>query len=224
MSTFRAILDEALTHHDRATIEARIPRVLSVAKLAALTDDRVLSAMSRRIFSAGFRWKVVAQKWPEIEAAFDGFEVSAVAAYEAERIAALRADRRIIRHPGKIAAIVHNAGVMQDVAEEQGSVAAWIAGWPDDDVVGLWHALAKRFKQLGGISAPRFLRALGRDTYILTPDVLATLKKCGVYSGKATGKRDQRAIQEHFKAWRAESGRGFASLSIILACAAGPRR
>jgi len=224
MSTFRAILDEALTHHDSDTIEARVPRVLGADELAALPDHRVLSTMSQRIFSAGFRWRVVEQKWPEIEAAFDGFEVGVVAAYEAERIAALRADRRIIRHPGKIAAIVHNAGVMRDFAKEQSPVAAWIAGWPDDDVVGLWHALAKRFKQLGGVSAPRFLRALGRDTHILTPDVLTTLKNHGVYSGKATGKRDQRAIQEHFKAWRAESGRGFAALSMIVACAAGPLR
>mgnify|MGYP000108746292 CR=1 FL=1 len=223
MSTFGAILDEALSHHDIDTIEARVPTVRSCEALAALPDDRVLSTMAQRIFSAGFRWSVVQTKWPDIEAAFDTFAVGTVADYDAERIGALRQDRRIIRHPGKIAAIVHNAGVMRDFANETGPVATWLAEWPDGDVVGLWHAIAKRFKQMGGASGPRFLRALGRDTFILTPDVLSTLKRHGVYSGKGTAKRDQRAIQEHFNAWRSESGRGYASLSMVLASAAGPR-
>ena len=222
MTTFGAIFDDALSHHDIDTIEARIPTVLGAEALASLPDDRVLSAMAQRIFSAGFRWRVVQNKWPEIEAAFDGFDVATVADYDAERIAALREDRRIIRHPVKIQAIVHNAGVMRELAETE-PVAAWLAGWPEDDVVGLWHALARRFKQMGGASGPRFLRALGRDTFILTPDVLATLKQHGVYTGKGTGKRDQRSIQEHFNRWRLESGRTHAAVSMVLASATGPR-
>lgn len=223
MSTFAPILDQALSHHDVDTIEARVPAVLPASTLTTLGDDRVLAAMARRIFSAGFRWSVVEQKWPDIEAAFDRFEVDVVAAYEAETIGALRTDRRIIRHPGKIDAIVHNAGVVQAVAAESGSAAAWIARWPDDDVVGVWHALARRFKMMGGASGPRFLRSIGRDTFILTPDVLATLATHGLYSGKGTGKRDQRAIQDLFNGWRIETGRSYAALSMVLAAATGPR-
>ena len=223
MTPFAAILDEALSHHDIDTIEARLPRVRTADELAGLPEHRLLSAMAQRIFSAGFRWKVVQDKWSDIEAAFDGFEVGTVADYEAERIAELQEDRRIIRHPGKIRAIVHNAGVMRQLAEDEGPVAAWVAQWPEDDVVGLWHALARRFKQMGGASGPRFLRMIGRDTFILTPDVLATLRRHGVYTGKATGKRDQRAIQEHFNQWRRQSGRGYAAVSMVLASATGPR-
>ena len=223
MTAFAAILDQALTHHDADTIEARIPHTRTSAELTALPDDRILAAMAERIFSAGFRWSVVEQKWPEIEAAFDGFDVATVAAYDAERLAALRQDRRIIRHPGKIRAIVENATAMADHAASGGSVAGWIAEWPDDDVVGLWHALAKRFKMMGGASGPRFLRSIGRDTFVLTPDVLATLKAHGVFAGKGTGKRDQRAIQEHFNRWRTETGRSYVALSMVLAAATGPR-
>ena len=39
------------------------------AMLAAMPDDRILSAMAQRIFSAGFVWSVIEQKW-------DGFVLS----------------------------------------------------------------------------------------------------------------------------------------------------
>ena len=40
------------------------------AKLASLADDRILSQMAARIFSAGFVWRVIEAKWPGFEAAF----------------------------------------------------------------------------------------------------------------------------------------------------------
>jgi len=223
MSSFPAILDQALHHHTRATIEARFPPTLSPGRLAALSDDRILAAMARRIFSAGFRWSVVDGKWPGIEAAFDHFEVGTVAAFEVERLAALQQDPRIIRHPGKIRAIVSNAVSLEGIAAEHGSAARWLASWPEDDVVGLWHLLASRFQALGGASGPYFLRSIGRDTFLLTADVLATLKAHGIYSGKGTGKRDQRVIQEQFCRWRADTGLSFSALSVVCAAATGPR-
>ncbi len=222
-TAFALILDDALAHHDIDTIEARVPATLSAAELAALPDDRILAAMARRIFSAGFRWSVVDAKWSDIEAAFDGFDVHTVAAYEAEKVAALRSDPRIIRHPGKIDAILANAGRILEVAGEEGSMGQWLARWPEDDVVGLWHAIAKRFSMMGGASGPRFLRSVGRDTFILTPDVLHTLAAHGLYTGKGTGKTDQRRIQDLFNGWRKETGRGYAALSMMVAAAAGPR-
>ena len=223
MTSFDAIFNQALDHHQYETIEARVPTVSSRDQLARIPDDRILSAMARRIFSAGFRWSVVDAKWPGIEAAFDGFELARVAAYDAHSFDALRNDPRIIRHPGKITAILANAAALQAVAREHGTAARWIAHWPEDDVVGLWHALAQRFKMMGGASGPWFLRSIGRDTFLLTPDVLQSLRAHGYYSGKGTGKRDQRAIQDQFNTWRAETGRSYAALSTVLAAATGPR-
>ena len=53
--------------------------VLNAATLAAIPDDRWLSQASRMIFSAGFNWKVVDQKWPSHEAAFENFSPNAIA-------------------------------------------------------------------------------------------------------------------------------------------------
>src|SRR3546814_10179281 len=51
-----------------------LPAPLDNKKLAKLKDDRVLAEMARRVFSAGFVWSVIENKWDGFEAAFLGFE------------------------------------------------------------------------------------------------------------------------------------------------------
>ena len=51
--------------------------------VARLTDDRILSTMAERVFSAGFVWRVIQQKWPGFEEAFLGFAFPASMAVSA---------------------------------------------------------------------------------------------------------------------------------------------
>ena len=51
-------------------LEAILPRAKTTAELAAQTDDRYLSMMTRCVFRAGFVWRVIDNKWPGFEAAF----------------------------------------------------------------------------------------------------------------------------------------------------------
>ncbi len=88
-------------------------------------------------------------------------------------------DARLIRHWGKLKAVRDNAAAMLDVAAEHKSFGAWLAGWPGEDIVGLWEALAKEFRQMGGNSGPSFLRMVGKDTFVLTHSVIAALKRWG---------------------------------------------
>ena len=41
--------------------------------------------------------------------------------------------------------------------------------------VSLWKYLSKHGHQLGGLSAPRFLRMVGKDTFVPSYDVVAAL-------------------------------------------------
>ena len=77
--------------------------------------------------------------------------------------------------------------------------------------------IAKRFKQMGGKSAPYFLRMAGRDTFILTDDVVRAMNRWGAIDGEAKGKRGLQAAQEAFDAWAEESGRPLCQISMILA-------
>ena len=75
-----------------------------------------------------------------------------------EAVEGLLADKRLIRHWGKLKSVRDNAAVMLAIAEAHGGFGIWLADWPAADITGLWEALAKRFSQMGGNSGPSFLR------------------------------------------------------------------
>ena len=220
MTPFADILAEAEMRAGGADrLAERMPDVSPPEALRRIADDRYLSLMSRRVFRAGIRHGVVDGRWPAFEEVFHGFDPGAVRAMSDEALEGLMKDERIIRHWGKIRATRDNAAAMQGVAAEFGCFGDWLADWPVADIVGLWAALAGRFKQMGGSSAPRFLRMAGKDSFILTPDVVRGLNRAGAYEGKPGGKRAREAVQAAFNAWAEESGRPLSHISVTLALA-----
>ena len=187
-------------------------------ELRAIPDDRYLSQMSLRIFRAGLKHSLVDAKWPAFEEVFYGFDPRRVRAMPDEALDALLGDPRLIRHGGKIRAVRDNAAAMLDIAASHGGFGAWLADWPVADIVGLWEALARRFSQMGGNSGPTFLRMVGKDSFILSPSVVAALKHWGVAAAAPKNRRDRAAVQARFNAWAAETGRPLCQLSMILAC------
>lgn len=216
--SFDEIWAAAVARKGELALLERLPRVASAEELEALGDDRWLAAMAKVVFAAGFRWRVIQAKWPGFEAAFEGFAPEIVRAYGADHAAALARDTRIVRNPQKIAATIANAAFVAQTSAEHGGFGRWVARWPDDDVVGLWAALEKGGTRLGGATGPRALRSMGKDTFILTPDVTYALLEQGVLSGSGAGKRARQAAQEAFSAWKRESGRPMAQISVVLAC------
>jgi len=187
------------------------------AEIAAISDDRLLSEMSRRIFQAGFSWKVVDDKWPAFEELFAGFDPRVCAAMPEDRFDALLKDGRIIRNAAKIRSIVANAGFLLELAARHGSAARLIADWPDSDYIGLLDLFEKRASRLSGQAAMRFLRSIGKPAFITTNAVVAALIREGVPTKPAVGKRDMKTIQDTFNAWSAETGRDLTEISRILA-------
>jgi 3-methyladenine DNA glycosylase Tag len=173
--------------------------------------------MSLRIFRAGLKHSLVDAKWPAFEEVFFGFEPRRVRAMSDEALEALLAERRLIRHWGKLRAVRDNAAAMIAIADEHRSFGAWLADWPVSEIVGLWDALAKRFSQMGGNSGPTFLRMVGKDTFILTPAVTAALKHWGAAAAPPKNQKDRQAVQSCFNAWASETGRPLCQLSLILA-------
>ena len=172
----------------------RPPHVRSAGELSSLGDDRVLAALTRCVFAAGFRWKVIEAKWPGFEAAFEGFEPEVLASWSAEDLDRLVLDARIVRNPVNIRATLANASWMLALAESHGSVASWIAHWPSDDIIGLWMAMKAGGTRLGGLTGPRVLRLLGKDTFLLTPDVVTGLRALGLLTASENSKRGQKAV------------------------------
>jgi 3-methyladenine DNA glycosylase Tag len=216
-SPFTAILDAARSRHGAAALEARLPTPKTPEQLRATPDDRYLSQMSLRIFRAGLKHSVVDAKWLAFEDVFHRFDPRRVRAMSDEALEGLMGDARLIRHWGKLKAVRDNAAAMLGLAAEHGSFGAWLAGWPGDDIVGLWEALAKEFRQMGGNSGPSFLRMVGKDTFVLTHSVSAALKRWGGISVPPKNRHDRAAVQACFNAWATETGRPLCQLSLILA-------
>jgi len=206
-------------------LAALLPPRSDEAALRAMPDDRVLSAMARRIFSAGFAWKVIDAKWDGFEAVFLGFDPVRLAFEPDEFWERLIREPRIVRHAAKIMAVRANARFVRDLAKEHGSAGRFLAGWPGTDLVGLLELLAKRGTRLGGLTGMYLLRFLGKDSFVLNTDVVTCLRDAGVDIGLAPGsKREMRAVQARFNAWAAETGLPLTHLSRICALSVGENR
>jgi 3-methyladenine DNA glycosylase Tag len=202
-------------------LEKLLAKPRSRTALAKTPDSFLLSTLAKQIFRAGFVWKIVEHKWPGTEEVFSGFEPEILAGLEDRDVDDLAIDPRVIRNRSKIASIRDNARWMVRVAAAEGSFAKYLADWPEGDVVGLWEELRNKGSRLGGMTGPFFLRQIGKDTFLLSPDVVKALRREKIVKKTPTSKRDLDAVQEAFNAWRKESGRPLCQLSRILACSVG---
>jgi 3-methyladenine DNA glycosylase Tag len=205
-----------------AELMALLPKVKSAAALARIKDDRMLSDMTRRIFSAGFAWSVIEKKWPGFEAAFLDFEPRRLLAQPDEFWERLARDSRIVRNAQKIMAVRANAQFISGIAKEHGSFGKFLAAWPGTDQVGLLDLLAKQGARLGGHTGQFFLRFIGKDCFVLSTDVVACLRDAGLdISENPSSKKDLRKVQEQFNVWIEETGLPLTHLSRICAMSIG---
>lgn len=222
MRTFAEILAIAADRKgSEEAVLAAAPIPKSAEALAAIPDDRWLAAMARGIFQAGISWKVVENKWPGIEEAFLGFDPGRVSMMEGEAIDRLVGDTRVIRSGPKIVAIRDNAVFVREVAVEAGSFGRRIADWPTEDFAGLVEWLGRNGSRLGGTTGQYLLRHMGKDSFILSRDVVARLVEEGVIDGAPGSKKAMAAVQAAFNAWVKESGRSLTAISRVLAQSIG---
>tara|TARA_R110002033_G_scaffold44635_3_gene87567 strand:- start:2786 stop:3451 length:666 start_codon:yes stop_codon:yes gene_type:complete len=189
---------------------------LSEDALAAIPEDRWLSQMTRCVFQAGFNWKVIEAKWDGFEAAFRGFDVGACAMMDDDWFDRLMADKGVVRNGPKLATVRENAAFLLELRAE-GGVGAVLGGWPSGDYIGLLEMLKTRGARLGGMTGQYAMRFMGRDSFILSRDVVARLVAEGVVDKTPTSKGAMRAVQGAFDTWMDQSGRGLTQISRVLA-------
>ena len=201
-----------------APFEATLTAPKSATELAAITDDRWLSAFSKSVFRAGFNWKVVENKWPRFEEVFEGFDVGRMSMMSDDDLDRYLKTDGIIRHGKKILSIRDNAVFLRGLAKEHGSGGKAIAAWPKEDFAGLLWMLKREASRLGGTTAMYCLRAMGVDSYVLSRDVARALIRERVVEKEPSSKRDLDKVQAAFNQWSAESGRSLNHISRVLAC------
>lgn len=217
MTDFTQIHAAAISIWGEDELQYRLAKPATRKTLLAREDNEYLSLMSRRIFRAGLRHSVVDAKWPAFEKAFKDFDIDIVRMFSDEQMEAFLNDKTIIRHWGKIKSVRHNAQAIYDLSPDDNRVGQYLADWPVTETVALWEDMKKRFKQLGGNSGPYFLRMAGRDTFVLTNDVIRGLNSWGAFNGTPTGKKARQQIQEAFNLWHEQTKLPLCQLSLILA-------
>jgi 3-methyladenine DNA glycosylase Tag len=192
------------------------------AALTRLPDDRILAEMTKRIFSAGFAWSVIEQKWPDFETAFLGFAPARLAFQPDDFWHALLGDKRIVRNSAKIMSVRENAQFVQAIAGEHGSFGKFLNHWPATDQIGLLALLNKRGSRLGGNTGQMFLRFVGWDGFVTSKDVVACLRDAGIdIAEEVKSKSDLAKVQAAFNAWAEETKLPYAHLSRICALSVG---
>ena len=198
-------------------LEELLPTPKAAKELAAISDDRWLAEISKRVFQAGFNWSVVENKWPGFETAFWAFDPVRCARMSEADLDNLLTDKGIVRNGTKIVSVRENGKFLCELAAEHGSASDGIAAWPSEDIIGLLQLFKKRASRLGGRTAQIVLRAMGKDTFLISGDVSTALVREGVVTKAPTSQRDMKAVQEAFNAWCAESGRPLCQVSRVLA-------
>jgi DNA-3-methyladenine glycosylase I len=88
-------------------------------------DRRLFEKVSLEGFQSGLSWRTILVKRPAFRAGFAGFDFAEVAGYDERDVARLLADAGIVRHRGKIEAVINNAGRALDLVASHGSLAAY---------------------------------------------------------------------------------------------------
>lgn len=100
-----------------------------------VADDRVLfEKLSLEGFQSGLSWRTILTKRDNFRAAFRDFDIERVARFTRRDVDRLVENAGIVRHRGKIEAVVNNARRARDLIGKEGSLAAFVWRYePDSD-------------------------------------------------------------------------------------------
>lgn len=89
-------------------------------------DQRLFEKLCLESFQSGLSWRTILNKRENFRKAFCGFDFNRMATFDDVDIARLLNDSGIIRHRGKIEAVINNACRAQELVTAEGSLAAYV--------------------------------------------------------------------------------------------------
>jgi DNA-3-methyladenine glycosylase I len=89
-------------------------------------DRRLFEKLCLEGFQSGLSWRTILAKRENFRAAFRGFDFDEVARFTPRHVERLLKDEGIVRHRGKIEAVINNAQRARELIVREGSLAAFI--------------------------------------------------------------------------------------------------
>jgi DNA-3-methyladenine glycosylase I len=137
-------------------------------------DIRLFEKLSLEGFQAGLSWITILRKREAFRRAFEGFDFTRVARFGDGDVVRLLDDASIVRHRGKIEAVINNARRTVELTGTEGSLAAFVWRFePSESAAGPLasqttesKALAKELKRrgfrfVGPTTVYAFMQAMG---------------------------------------------------------------
>lgn len=142
-----------------------------------VTDDfRLFEKLSLEGFQSGLSWRTILAKRENFRKAFHHFDFHKIARFGSEQVEVLLKNEGIIRHRGKIEAVINNAQRALELTKAHGSLAAYLWSFePKSDSlaepqtaststesIALSKALKKQgWKFVGPTTVYAFMQAMG---------------------------------------------------------------
>ncbi|WP_170791006.1 DNA-3-methyladenine glycosylase I [Ruegeria lacuscaerulensis] len=89
-------------------------------------DQRLFEKLCLESFQSGLSWRTILSKRENFRKAFKHFNIKEVAQFDDADVERLLQDAGIIRHRGKIEAVINNAQRAQELIAAEGSLAAYV--------------------------------------------------------------------------------------------------
>ena len=139
-------------------------------------DQRLFEKICLESFQSGLSWRTILAKRENFRAAFHHFDFNKVAGFSEQNVERLLGDAGIVRHRGKIEAVINNAKCAQQLIKQEGSIAAYVWRFePDEKDLGTPQsastseqsiALSKELKKkgwkfVGPTTVYAFMQAMG---------------------------------------------------------------
>jgi len=139
-------------------------------------DHRLFEKLSLEGFQSGLSWRTILAKRENFRAAFHDFDFDRIARFTQRDVDRLLKDDGIVRHRGKIEAVISNARQAQELVKQEGSLAAFIWRYEPDvkqlakpqtastsaEAIALSKMLKKQgWKFVGPTTVHAFMQAMG---------------------------------------------------------------
>ena len=137
-------------------------------------DIRLFEKICLESFQSGLSWRTILAKRENFRAAFAGFDYRQVAQFDETDVERLLTNAGIIRHRGKISAVINNAWRCCDLVADYGSFAAYVWQFEETETatpqtrttsfqsVAMSKDLKKRgWKFVGPTTVFAFMQAMG---------------------------------------------------------------
>ena len=92
-------------------------------------DVRLFEKLCLESFQSGLSWRTILAKRENFRAAFHYFDFNKVARFTDRDVERLLQNEGIVRHRGKIEAVINNARQAMEIVKREGSLAAFLWGY-----------------------------------------------------------------------------------------------